>query len=170
MISTMAMEFDEPYLCCHNHFGRKLALGGESKIVTFDIVNDDNGTNLNPRSSLESKSKCTVQTIKFDQHGNSLYCGTDTGELLNFDLINNQESQAINLKCGPIINMDRFNENELIIQASDNNLFKIDLRFCDQRRYLLKFDGHVNNSRKIKFSIDRCFNTITCPGSDNTIR
>ena len=170
-MANVTMEYEESYFSCDHYLSTKLALGGEGKVYLFRMINEDY-VNIAPHFIFKLKHKDIVQAIKFNENGSRLYCGTNKGNIHVIE--NNKESQVINLNYGSIVDLDYLNENELIISAFNNNLIKIDLRcYSNQngnQKHLLKFDEHINNCKKIRFTIDRCFKTLTSCGQDNLAR
>ena len=111
-----------------------------------------------------------INVVKFSEDGSRLVAGTSRGNLELFKLAND-ESQTVHLDCGSIVDLAWLNPNELIVSAHNNNLLRIDLRSCGgKNKQVLKFEGHVNSSKRVKFSIDSCYQTLTSCGEDNCTR
>lgn len=109
-----------------------------------------------------------VRSIKFGKDG-KIYCGTNKGILyiIDSDSVN---FRTVNLNCSTIVDLDIINDNELIISAHNNRLFILDLRFVNTKTNVIEFKEHFNECKKIKFSRDKRFQTLTSVGQDNIVR
>lgn len=167
---SVSIEFPRPYYCCDIYLNEKLAMGGDSNIFLFELGKQNRRIILRDNNFLRIKDKCIVNIIKFSEDGKRFCAGTSKGNLEVFTTASG-EYYTVHLNCGPIVDLAWLNENELIVSAHNNNLLRIDLRSCGaNKRPVLKFDSHANSSKRIKFSIDSCHQTLTSCGDDNCTR
>ena len=168
--ARLIIDFSQPYYCFDLYRNDKLIFGGDSKLFLFDLNKQNRHLSLFDNKLFKTQDSCIFNGVKFSGDGNRICAGTSRGSLELFSATSGF-SHSVHLRRGSIVDLAWLNENELIVSAHNDNLLRIDLRFCgENNRVVRAFEGHTNNSKRIKFSIDHCFQTLTCCGDDNCTR
>lgn len=164
---SMCIEFTLPYYSVDVYQNTKLVMGGEGKVYLFGLGKRNRQIFIRDNKFLRTKEKSPINCVKFNANGTRFCIGTNRGSLEVFNC-ERGESQVLRLNHGSIVDLAWLNENELIVSAHNHNLLRVDLRCLRLTRQ--PFEGHVNSCKRLKFSIDYQFNTLTCCGQDNCIR
>ena len=164
---SMSIEFTQPYFCCDVYLNEKLVMGGDGKLYLFGLGKRSRQIFIRDNKLFKTKDRSPINCVRFSADGQRFCVGTNRGSLEVFNC-ENGGSQSLRLDRGAIVDLAWLNTDELVVSAHNHNLLRVDLRCV--RRTRPSFEGHVNNGKRLKFSIDHHFNTLTCCGEDNCIR